>query len=286
MDRFSLLAPALLILAAFVSAFTVYCGLCAIGKPPVIAGVKHNQLFGLFFARFICWLLFPLERLLVGRVSPNAITAASLLGCVATGVAAALGHLAWALWLFVLSGILDVLDGRLARITNKQTQSGALFDSVSDRWGELIVFSGYAYFLDTVWLPRCWPRCGSMMVTTRVPARKGSASLTAALCGRRRIFITTIGTLIAACSAQTPTGHDGDVLGGTMLLPVSPRRHRANRWIVAYRVLARRDAEAAGSVMVSKVEASQPVVKQPAVVSEPLFAPVPKALRESAELPL
>ena len=42
------------------------------GRAPEIHGVKHNQLFGPFFAGYLVWLIGPLERLLVGRVSPNA----------------------------------------------------------------------------------------------------------------------------------------------------------------------------------------------------------------------
>ncbi|MEJ7603678.1 MAG: CDP-alcohol phosphatidyltransferase family protein [Kofleriaceae bacterium] len=274
------------------AAFLVYCGMCAIGKPPVIEGVKHNQVFGFFFARYVCWLLFPIERLLVGRVSPNTITAASLLGCVATGIAAALGHLAWALWLFILSGILDVLDGRLARITNKQTQSGALFDSVSDRWGELIVFSGYAYFMrDTIWLLAVLGAiAGSMMVSyTRARAEGLGIELHGGVMQRaERIFLVSLGTLVAAWFGVDPAQRETMilVLGGTMLLTgVASTATALNRWIVAYRVLARRDAEAAGHV-ISAVEPSKPAVKPPAVVSEPLFASVPKSLRESAELPL
>ena len=133
MDRLYLLAPAMLLLATFCLAFIVYCALCAAGHPPVIQNVKHNQFFGPFFARFLVWLIGPLERLLIGRVSPNVIMASSLLMCGITGAAVALGHLAGAVWLYAFAGILDVLDGRLARLANQQTPTGALFDSISDR---------------------------------------------------------------------------------------------------------------------------------------------------------
>ena len=91
MDRFYLLAPAMSLLATFGLAFAVYCARCAAGRPPVVHHVKHNQLFGPFLARFLVWLIGPLERLLLGRVSPNAITLASLLLCGVTGAAVALG---------------------------------------------------------------------------------------------------------------------------------------------------------------------------------------------------
>jgi hypothetical protein len=55
-----LLAPAMLLLATFCLAFAVYCVRCLAGRPPVVDDVKHNQLFGLFFARFLIWLISPL----------------------------------------------------------------------------------------------------------------------------------------------------------------------------------------------------------------------------------
>jgi len=62
--------------------------------------------------------------------------------CALTGAGLGLGHLPGAVWLYAFAGILDVLDGRLARVGNQQSAAGALFDSVSDRWGELFAFAG------------------------------------------------------------------------------------------------------------------------------------------------
>ncbi len=101
----------------------------------------------MFLASFLVWFIRPIERLLIGRVSPNVITAMSLVMCGITGVAVGLGHLPGAVWLYAFAGILDVLDGRIARLGGRQSPVGALFDSVSDRWGELFVFSGYAWLL-------------------------------------------------------------------------------------------------------------------------------------------
>src|SRR5687767_9952083 len=103
------------------AALVVYCGLYAIGRLPQIGGVKHNQLFGPFMAGYLVWMMGPLERALLGRVSPNAVTAVSLAMCALTGIAAGVGELAAAVWLFALAGIFDVLDGRLARLAGKQT---------------------------------------------------------------------------------------------------------------------------------------------------------------------
>ena len=172
MVRFYLLAPALALTVTFVVAFIVYAVLCATGRRPALRAVKHNELFGPFFAGFLVWAISPIERLLVGRVSPNTVTFSSLALCALTGVAAALGHLPGAVWLYVFAGILDVLDGRLARQAGKQTSAGALFDSVSDRWGELFVFTGYAWLLhDSLWLLAVFAALGGSTMVSYTRAR-------------------------------------------------------------------------------------------------------------------
>jgi phosphatidylglycerophosphate synthase len=246
-DRFYLLAPAMLLLATFCLAFVVYCGLCATGRTPAIENVKHNQLFGPFFARFLVWLIGPLERLLMGRVSPNAITATSLVMCGIAGAAAALGHLAGAVWLYAFAGILDVLDGRLARLSNQQTKAGALFDSVSDRWGELFVYSGYVWLLhDSPWLLAVIAAiAGSTMVSyTRARAEGLGIALSGGVMQRaERIVLVAGGTLIAAWyGADLETESLVEPIIGTTLLicGVASTVTAINRLVIGYRELIRR----------------------------------------------
>jgi len=293
-ERFYLLAPALILLVTLCTTFIIYCGLCAIGKPPDMGRVKHNQFFGLFMARYLVWVIHPIERLLVGRVSPNTITALSLLMCAASAVAVGMGQLGGAVWLYTVAGILDIVDGRLARLQGKTTSSGALFDSVSDRWGEMFVFSGYAWYLrDTVWLLAVMGAIGgSMMVSyTRARAEGLKIELSGGMMQRaERIFVVVCGTMLAAwftLSPDSPTAAaDGvAILGGTMLLcAIASTATALNRWIVAYRALAKRDAVAAANAPESS---KKPEARQPEPVRGEIFVPpVPKALRESAELPL
>jgi phosphatidylglycerophosphate synthase len=276
----------LLLLATFCLAFLVYCALCIAGRPPVIENVKHNQLFGPFFARFLVWLIGPLERLLIGRVSPNAITAASLVLCAITGAAAGLGHLSGAVWLYAFAGILDVLDGRLARLSNQQTPAGALFDSVSDRWGELFVFAGYVWFLhDSPWLLAVMAAVGgSMMVSyTRARAEGLGVELAGGVMQRaERIVLVAGGTLIAAWY-----GGDVDtaslvepIIGVTMLIcGVASAGTAVHRWIVAYRELARRG----GSLDSTPQAALGSAITAPAVPA-PARVLIPPHVRKVAPL--
>jgi CDP-diacylglycerol--glycerol-3-phosphate 3-phosphatidyltransferase len=272
-ERFYLLAPAVFLSATFVFAFVIYCGLCAIGHPPKVSGVKHNQLFGKFFASFLVWMLGPAERLLLGRVSPNVVTAISLLMCGLTGLAAGLGHLPGAVWLYTFAGILDVLDGRLARLAGTQNAAGALFDSVSDRWGELFAFAGYAWFLhDSPWLLAVIGAIGgSMMVSyTRARAEGLGIDLAGGVMQRaERIALVAGGTLIAACFFYDDPETASAILGVTMLLTaLSSTATAVHRWIVAYRELARRVAAptVASLALGEPAEASGPVAADPSTV--------------------
>jgi phosphatidylglycerophosphate synthase len=251
-------------------ALLVYCGLYAVGRPPKVTAVKHNELLGPFMAGYLVWLIGPLERLLVGRMSPNAITAVSLAFCAATGFAAAFGYLAWAVWLYVAAAIFDVLDGRIARRLGQQTQSGALFDSVGDRWGELFVFLGYAWYLHmTPWMVAVVAAFGaSMMVSyTRARAEGLGIDLRGGLMQRaERIVLVTGGTLIAAWYG----GKSGiTILGSTMLIcALASGATALNRWIVAFRELAKR-------------EALQPPA--PVVVDQPEVMPIPSTLKSLSD---
>ncbi|MDQ3340976.1 MAG: CDP-alcohol phosphatidyltransferase family protein [Myxococcota bacterium] len=256
-------------------ALVVYAALCTFGRAPRLENVKHNQLLGPFMAGYVVWLVGPIERALVGRVSPNLVTAVSLVCCAATGVVAAMGHLGMAVWLYAFGGILDILDGRLARLSGQQTKAGALFDSVSDRWAELFVFAGYAWYLrETPWLAAVLAAMGgSFMVSyTRARAESLGIELHGGMMQRaERILMITLGSLVAAWFS----GAAVEIIGVVMTLcAVSCTSTAITRLASAYRTLAAQGG-------------TRPVVKlRPVTIPEIVVVPVQakSPLRESAEL--
>jgi phosphatidylglycerophosphate synthase len=251
-ERFYLLAPMLLGCAYMLVAFAVYCVLCAIGRTPDIDGVgrrRFTELFGPFIVRYMLWLIRPVERLfVVGHVSPNTITLMSLVACAACGATAATGHLATAAWLYIIAGILDILDGRLARATGKQTQAGALFDSVSDRWGELFVLSGMAWYLrGSGWLLAVMLAiAGSMMVSyTRARGEGLGLKLDGGMMQRaERIALVSIGTLLAAwlAAGANTYAYAGPTLGWALVIVGAASSLTAvGRWLEGYRLLVARE---------------------------------------------
>ena len=89
----------------------------------------------------------PLAKLLVKlRIHPHIITVAGLIISLLAGNFYRLGLFIYAGFMVILAGICDVLDGYLARETNKMSKYGALIDSTIDRYSEVFIFLGLAAY--------------------------------------------------------------------------------------------------------------------------------------------
>jgi CDP-diacylglycerol--glycerol-3-phosphate 3-phosphatidyltransferase len=88
--------------------------------------------------------LLPLARGLAHLgVGPDALTAAGLLAAVLAGAALTMGRSLPAVVLLLLSGLLDLLDGDVARLqARRDNRFGAVFDSTADRVAEICVLGG------------------------------------------------------------------------------------------------------------------------------------------------
>lgn len=100
----------------------------------------------------------PLIRLLIKmRITPNIITTIGLLINILAvivfivggerGVTGDLSYIGWGCGLILFAGLFDMIDGRLARVGNMSSRFGALYDSVLDRYSELLMFFGICYYL-------------------------------------------------------------------------------------------------------------------------------------------
>jgi len=91
-------------------------------------------------------IISPLGSLLARLgVTPNEISISGLVLSLAAGIVYSTGSFFWGAWVLVLAGTCDVLDGMLARKTEKVSLFGAFFDSTLDRFGETAVFLGFAW---------------------------------------------------------------------------------------------------------------------------------------------
>lgn len=100
----------------------------------------------------------PFVALLIrSKVTPNMITTVGLVINVAATVILIVGaefgergdhrYIGIAGAVILLAGLFDMIDGRLARMGDMSSDFGALYDSVLDRYSELIMFLGICYYL-------------------------------------------------------------------------------------------------------------------------------------------
>ena len=90
----------------------------------------------------------PLVRaLLRSGVTPNSITTVGALCIGLSAIAYGLGHMHWGGGLLLASGLLDTLDGSVARLSHHATKWGAFYDSTLDRMGDGALFVGLASWM-------------------------------------------------------------------------------------------------------------------------------------------
>lgn len=254
MERLVVLAPALVPAGLILGAFALYSLLTLIGKqPPKRTKKERGNAFD-FLIHFFHWFIQPVERLIFrSKLTPNHLTLLALCCCVGAGLAIATRHLATAGWLYVISGGLDILDGRLARHKKISTRSGAFLDSVTDRWGELFVFSGFAWFLrDSYWLLAVLMAMGGSVMVSYTRARGESLNVTLAggiMQRGERIALVSIATLVTAWfDAVRETQEYGIAVIGVALsiTGVLTAATAIGRWVRGFRELERLEREERG----------------------------------------
>ncbi|HVV05900.1 MAG TPA: DUF4833 domain-containing protein [Puia sp.] len=100
----------------------------------------------------------PFVRLLIrAGLTPNMVTTIGLILNIGVSIIfiegaekgnrGDLSYVGWAGALILFAGLFDMLDGQVARLGNMSSRFGALYDSVLDRYSELILFLGICYYL-------------------------------------------------------------------------------------------------------------------------------------------
>lgn len=113
--------------------------------------MSPNKTFTDYLRLWFKWVLDPLgtffNRL---GLTPNAMTMLGLLGNAVGAYYLAMGNMLTGGILVLVMTPIDALDGTMARLRGESSDFGAFVDSVSDRYSELIIYTGLLYhFLDT-----------------------------------------------------------------------------------------------------------------------------------------
>ena len=103
-------------------------------------------------------IIHPFIQILIkSKVTPNMITTMGLVINLVAAIVFVVGaeygergdhrYIGIAGGVILFAGLFDMIDGQLARLGGMSSKFGALYDSVLDRYSELIMFLGICYYL-------------------------------------------------------------------------------------------------------------------------------------------
>lgn len=131
-----------------------------------------------FFRTFIRKIAIWLDLVSGGRIAPNAVTVFGLLMHLPIAIFMARGRFVLAAILLVIFGLFDTLDGELSRVQKRETDAGGFLDAVTDRFKEVLLYSGAAFYLAGTDNPQTavWAvlACGASLSVSYIKA-KGEA---------------------------------------------------------------------------------------------------------------
>ena len=82
------------------------------------------------------------RALALSRIHPNVLTFLGLVINIGAAFLLGAGQFRWAGVVIIGAGLFDMVDGRVARETNRVTRFGGFFDSVLDRYSDLALLMG------------------------------------------------------------------------------------------------------------------------------------------------
>jgi CDP-diacylglycerol--glycerol-3-phosphate 3-phosphatidyltransferase len=147
-------------------------------------------------------ILLIVRGLALSRIHPNVLTFLGLVINVAASALLAIGQFRWAGAVIIGAGLFDMVDGRVARETNRVTRFGGFFDSVLDRYSDLALLVGLLVWYGSI--NRHWyvvltalAMTGSVMVSyTRARAENSIPTCKVGFMERpERIVLVIIGAL-------------------------------------------------------------------------------------------
>jgi CDP-diacylglycerol--glycerol-3-phosphate 3-phosphatidyltransferase len=165
-------APLFLFTGAFMAAFAVY-SIRALFRGRVrnarVERVGGSIVLSTFVMEFGVWVFGPVTRAAVRfRVHPDAFTWASLALHLVAGFLFAQGNFGGGGWALVLGAFSDAIDGAVARARGLASDAGEVLDAAADRWAEMAVFFGLAWYYRELWwgfLLACAACAGAIMVS-------------------------------------------------------------------------------------------------------------------------
>src|SRR5229473_937233 len=140
--------------------------------------------------------------LALSKIHPNVLTFLGLVINIGAAALLAVGRFRAAGWVIIGAGLFDMVDGRVARETNRVTRFGGFFDSVLDRYSDLALLMGMLVWYGSINRPfyvvlTAIAMAGSVMVSyTRARAENSIPTCKVGFMERpERVVLVIIGAL-------------------------------------------------------------------------------------------
>ncbi len=208
------LALAVLFLAAFI-AFSVRS---AIHGRPHTARVEKaggSILLSKYMMEYGLWVFGPVTRTAISlKVHPDFFSWSSLVLHVIAALLVAGGLFGYGAWVLVFGAFCDALDGAVARARGIASDAGEVLDAAIDRWAEMAVFFGYAWYYRHFW----WTfvlaagACVGAVMVSYARAKGESFGIDAAMGLMQRheravwLAVSTLGSAMWEAWRPTPAG--------------------------------------------------------------------------------
>ena len=147
-------------------------------------------------------ILLIVRGLALSRIHPNVLTFLGLVINIGAAALLAVGQFRWAGLVIIGAGLFDMVDGRVARETNRVTRFGGFFDSVLDRYSDLALLVGLLVWYGSINRPfyvvlTALAMTGSVMVSyTRARAENSIPTCKVGFMERpERVVLVIIGAL-------------------------------------------------------------------------------------------
>ncbi|HUA61197.1 MAG TPA: CDP-alcohol phosphatidyltransferase family protein [Verrucomicrobiae bacterium] len=102
-----------------------------------------GKVAGAIIDRIVRWLA-------LSRIHPNVLTFIGLVINIWAACLFATGDFRWAAVVIIGAGLFDMVDGRVARASNRVTRFGGFFDSVLDRYSDLALLMGLLVYYASI----------------------------------------------------------------------------------------------------------------------------------------
>src|SRR5919198_1207099 len=208
----------LVLTAIFLAAFVLFGLKSAMQGRPHTARVEKaggSILLSKYMMESGLWIFGPVARTAVRlEVHPDALSWTSLFLQLAAALYIANGSFGVGAWILVFGAICDALDGAVARARGLASEAGEVLDAAVDRWAEMAVFFGYAWYYRSIW----WGfilavgACAGAVMVSYARAKAESFGIDAAMGLMQRheravwLAIATLGSAIWELWRPTPKG--------------------------------------------------------------------------------